>query len=157
MPYFKGHETYVASEKVGETKVQMAFLREVQTRHWQGRNHVQPIKSKKAWFSENSVDLERGCAAERLLNNKHENTILKFNLIRSVLAYFVVNISKSKLFVTSRGRSQHWSIYSRAELWLYVIKIQSLGYIQRLLLISKAGGQHCVYMQDNIFRCFGKS
>lgn len=157
MPYFKEHKTYVASEKVDETKVQMAFLREVQTRHWQGRDHVQPIKSKKARFSENSIGLERGCAAERLLNIKHENTVLKFNLARSVLACLVINISKSKLFVSSRGRSQHWSIYSRAELWLYVIKIQSSRYIQCLLLISKVEGQDCVYMQDNIFWCFGKS
>lgn len=42
------------------------------------------------------------------------------------------------------------TVYSRAELWLYVVKTQSLRHIQSLPLVSKVEGQDFGYTQDRI-------
>jgi len=43
------------------------------------------------------------------------------------------------------------TVYGRAELWLYVIKILSLRHVQSLPLVSKAAGQDFGCMQDTVF------
>lgn len=95
--------------------------------------------------------LERGCAAGSLFF-LHVNTILEFTFIRSILAYFILNISKSKLLVVLKGGSPWYLMadYSRAELWLHTTELQSLRCPQKFSLVSQAASEDLGHAQDSV-------